>query len=138
MAVFSKAVPVRFEDCDPAGIGFYPRTLMMVNRLIEDFFAEALDYPWCRLHGQERRAVPTVRLEVDFTAPLRQGDTLELELRVLKVGTSAFTVAVAGAVGGVPAFAVTQVLAYTTAGPEVSAVPMPDALKAALERYRPD
>ena len=138
MAVFGKAVPVRFEDCDPAGIAFYPRTLMMVNRLIEDFFAEALDHPWPRLHRQEQRAVPTVRLEADFTAPLRQGDTLDLELSVLAIGTSAFTVTVTGAVGGVRAFAVTQVLACTTAGPEVVATPMPDALRRALERYRAD
>jgi len=132
---FRKTVPVRFEDCDPAGIGFYPRMLMMVNRLIEDFFAEALDCPWPRLHGAEKRAVPTVRLEVDFKGPLRQGDALDLELRVLKVGNSAFTVAVDGSVGGVSKFAVTQVLAYTTAGPEVAAKPMPDVLKAGLRRY---
>jgi len=132
---FHKTVPVRFEDCDPAGIGFYPRLLMMVNRLVEDFFAEALDCPWPRLHGQERRAVPTVRLEVDFTGPLRQGDALDLELRVLKVGTSAFTVAVDGAVGGVAKFAVVQVLAYTTAGPEVAAIAMPETLKTGLRRF---
>lgn len=138
MAAFAKTVPVRFEDCDPAGIGFYPRLLMMVNRLLEDFFAEVLDCPWPRLHGVEKRAVPTVRLEVDFKAPLRQGDALDLELRVLKVGNSAFTVSVTGRVGGTEAFAVTQVLAYTTAGPEVAAMPMPEALKAGLQRYAAD
>lgn len=135
--MFGKTVPVRFEDCDPAGIGFYPRMLMMVNRLIEDFFAEALDCPWPRLHGEEKRAVPTVRLEVDFKGPLRQGDALDLELRVLKVGNSAFTVAVDGSVGGVSKFAVTQVLAYATAGPEVAAKPMPDVLRTGLRRYGP-
>lgn len=138
MPAFRKTVPVRFEDCDPAGIGFYPRVLMMVNRLIEDFFAQALDHPWPRLHGQEKRAVPTVRLEVDFKAPLRQGDALDLELRVLKVGDRAFTVGVSGSVGAAEMFAVTQVLAYTTAGPEVAARPMPDGLKAALGRYLAD
>lgn len=135
MARFAKTVPVRFEDCDPAGIGFYPRILMMVNRLIEDFFAEALDCPWPRLHGHEKRAVPTVRLEVDFKAPLRQGDALELELAVIRVGERAFTVAVTGSVGGSEKFAVTQVLAYTTAGPEVAAQPMPDGLKAGLADF---
>lgn len=135
MAVFAKTVPVRFEDCDPAGIGFYPRILMMVNRLIEDFFAEALDHPWPRLHGVDRRAVPTVRLEVDFTGPLRQGDALDLSLRVLKIGNRAFTVSVKGSVGGAGKFAVTQVLAYTTAGPEVAAEPMPETLRAGLARF---
>ena len=135
MAVFAKTVQVRFEDCDPAGIGFYPRILMMVNRLIEDFFAEALDHPWHRLHGVEGRAVPTVRLEVDFTGPLRQGDALDLSLRVLKLGGSAFTVAVSGSVGGSAKFVVTQVLVYTTYGPEVAAKPMPEALRAGLARF---
>lgn len=135
MATFRKTVPVRFEDCDPAGIGFYPRILMMVNRLVEDFFAEALEHPWPRLHGVDKRAVPTVRLVVDFTGPVRQGDALDLELRVLKVGNSAFTLAVTGAVGAAEKFAVTQVLAYASAEPEVAAKPMPEPLKAALGRY---
>ncbi len=133
--VFRKTVPVRFEDCDPAGIGFYPRMLMMVNRLIEDFFAEALDCPWPRLHGVERRAVPTVRLEVDFRGPLRQGDSLDLELAVKKVGVRAFKVAVSGSVGGAEKFAVTQVLAHTSAGPEIVAEPMPEALKTRLRGF---
>lgn len=134
--VFRKTVPVRFEDCDPAGIGFYPRMLMMVNRLVEDFFAEALDYPWPRMHGQDRRGVPTVRLEVDFKGALFQGDALDLALRVLEVGNSAFTVAVTGAVGGVEKFAVTQTLVYASAGPQVAAVPLPEPLKAALGTFR--
>lgn len=135
MAVFAKTVPVRFEDCDPAGIGFYPRILMMVNRLVEDFFAEALDLPWPRLHGVEKRAVPTVRLEVDFTGPLRQGDELDLALTVLRVGDKSFMIEVAGAVGGEGRFKVVQVLAYTSAGPTVAAQAMPETLKAALRRY---
>lgn len=133
--VFRKSVPVRFEDCDPAGIGFYPRILMMVNRLVEDFFAEALDHPWPHMHGQDRRGVPTVRLEVDFKGALFQGDRLDLGLRVLTVGNSAFTVAVAGAVGGLEKFTVTQTLVYASAGPEVAAVAMPESLKAALGKF---
>lgn len=133
--VFRKTVPVRFEDCDPAGIGFYPRMMMMVNRFIEDFFAEALDYPWSHMHRVEKRGVPTVRLEVDFKGPLFQGDALDLELRVAKVGNKAFTVAVAGSVGGAEKFAVVQVLAYATTGPEVAALPLPETLQAGLRRF---
>ena len=133
--VFRKTVPVRFEDCDPAGIGFYPRMLMMVNRLVEDFFAEALDCPWPAMHGQQKRGVPTVRLEVDFKGPLFQGDALNLELRVLKVGTKAFTVAVAGSVAGSEKFAVVQVLAYASTGPEVRGLPLPEALRDGLRHY---
>ena len=46
MARFIRTGKVRFEDCDSAGILFYPNYFLMLNRLIEDWFADALGVPW--------------------------------------------------------------------------------------------
>ena len=39
---FKTEVPVRFADCDPAGIVFYPRFLEIFNNLVEDWCSAGL------------------------------------------------------------------------------------------------
>jgi 4-hydroxybenzoyl-CoA thioesterase len=73
---------VRFADCDPAGIVFFPQYLVMLNTLHEQWFDEALLIPYAQLIGQRRTGLPTVRLEVDFTAVSRHGDRLRQTLAV--------------------------------------------------------
>ena len=79
---------VRFADCDPAGIVFFPHYLVMLNTLHEQWFDDALGVPYSVLIGTRRTGMPTVRLEVDFTAVSRHGDVLRQELAISKLGGS--------------------------------------------------
>ena len=79
---------VRFADCDPAGIVFFPQYLVMLNTLHEQWFDDALHVPYSALIGTRRTGMPTVRLEVDFTAVSRHGDMLRQELAISKLGGS--------------------------------------------------
>ena len=79
---------VRFADCDLAGIVFYPQYLVMLNTLVEQWFDEGLRIPFAQYIGTRRTGLPTVRLEVDFTAISRHGDTLTQELGIEKLGRS--------------------------------------------------
>jgi 4-hydroxybenzoyl-CoA thioesterase len=85
---------VRFADCDPAGIVFFPQYLVMLNTLAEEWFDQGLRIPYAGLIGARRTGLPTVRLEVDFTAISRHGDTLRQRLSVAKLGRSSMTLAV--------------------------------------------
>ena len=85
---FSAQRRVRFSDCDPAGIVFFPQYLVMLNGLVEQWFDEGLGVPYASLLGPRRTGLPTVRLEVDFTAISRHGDTLTQELGIEKLGRS--------------------------------------------------
>ena len=87
-AAFQKTILVRFRDCDPAGIVFYPRYLEMFNNLIEDWFSGGLGLPFSELITNRGRGIPTVHLEVDFAAPARMGDLLTGFLWVRRVGQS--------------------------------------------------
>jgi 4-hydroxybenzoyl-CoA thioesterase len=91
MSVFSTARTVRFSDCDPAGIVFFPQYLVMLNGVVEAWFDEALGIAYAGLVGQRRLGLPTVRLEVDFTAISRHGDALRWELALAHLGRSSFT-----------------------------------------------
>jgi 4-hydroxybenzoyl-CoA thioesterase len=76
---------VRFADCDPARIAFYPRYFEMLNGIVEDWF-EAMGWGFGEMHLQREIGIPTRRLEADFLKPSFLGDLLDLELSVVKVG----------------------------------------------------
>lgn len=82
--MFTKTETVRFKHVDFAGIVFYPRFLEMLNDLVEDWFAEALDRPFSKIH--ETNGIPTVDLKVQFKKPARIGDELSKSLWVKNVG----------------------------------------------------
>lgn len=89
MKEFIKQEEIRFRHVDYAGIVFYPRFLEMLNDLVEDWFGEALDRPFSKIH--ETNGIPTVDLKVQFKNPARIGDFLTKKLWVIKVGSSAVT-----------------------------------------------
>jgi len=81
---FSKQEKIRFKHVDYAGIVFYPRFLEMLNDLVEDWFEEALERPFSKIH--ETNGIPTVDLKVQFKKPARIGELLTKKLWVLKLG----------------------------------------------------
>ncbi|MCT9114678.1 acyl-CoA thioesterase [Cupriavidus gilardii] len=91
---FRNTVRVRFKDCDAAGIVFFPRYFEMLNDLVEDWFREALDWPFERMHGADRAGVPTADLQCRFVAPSRMGEVLTRELAVTRLGSSSCTLRV--------------------------------------------
>ena len=91
---FSKKEKIRFKHVDYAGIVFYPRFLEMLNDLVEDWFEEALDRPFSKMHdtrqsrtGQSQtNGIPTVDLKVQFKKAARLGETLTKKLWVINLG----------------------------------------------------
>ena len=88
---FSTRRTVRFADCDPAGIVFFPQYMVMLNTLVEEWFDDGLRIPYAGLIGTRRTGLPTVRLEVDFTAISRHGDLLTQRVELEKLGRSSLT-----------------------------------------------
>lgn len=83
---FIKTEKIRFKHVDYAGIVFYPRFLEMLNDLVEDWFEEALDRPFSRIH--ETNGIPTVDLKVQFKKAARLGEVLTKSLWVNHLGGS--------------------------------------------------
>jgi 4-hydroxybenzoyl-CoA thioesterase len=89
MMKFTKAEKIRFKHVDYAGIVFYPRFLEMLNDLVEDWFEEALDRPFSKIH--ESNGIPTVDLKVQFKKAARIGETLDKHLWVKNLGSASVT-----------------------------------------------
>jgi 4-hydroxybenzoyl-CoA thioesterase len=85
---FRTRAQVRFGDVDHAGIVYYPRFFIYFHEAFEDFF-NAADEPLLRyahLIDVRRIGFPTVHIETDYKAPLRYGDSLDIQLSVPKIG----------------------------------------------------
>jgi 4-hydroxybenzoyl-CoA thioesterase len=85
--VFQIQKPLRFGDCDPSGIAYFPSYLNILVGVLEDFFA-SLGFPWRRMNETLRMSVPTVRLDLTFRSPGFQGDVLDFALSVRAIGRS--------------------------------------------------
>jgi 4-hydroxybenzoyl-CoA thioesterase len=92
---FKTEVLVRFADCDPAGIVFYPRFLEMFNNLVEDWCSAGLKFSFNDIVIKNGWGLPTVHLEADFLAPCRLGEVLTAKLYVRKIGTSSINADIA-------------------------------------------
>jgi len=92
--VFATQVCVRFGDCDPAGIVFYPRYFEMVNNLVEDWCAQGLGMSFREMHLERGLGLPTVQIDTSFVTPSELGEVLQAELRVLKLGGASVALAV--------------------------------------------
>ncbi|MCC8367636.1 acyl-CoA thioesterase [Xenorhabdus sp. PB61.4] len=77
---------IRFSECDPAGIVFYPQYFVMFNNLLEDWFDELTPEGYAAYIAKHRFGLPTVHLEAEFKAISRMGDKVWLELNVEEIG----------------------------------------------------
>jgi 4-hydroxybenzoyl-CoA thioesterase len=85
--MFHATRPLRFGDCDPSGIAYYPSYLRILDGVIEDFF---LSFGGRReeMSRDRRMGTPTVTLDLTFGKPGFYGDELNFEVRVLAIGRS--------------------------------------------------
>jgi 4-hydroxybenzoyl-CoA thioesterase len=87
MSAYSTHRRVRFSDCDPAGIVFYPQYFVMFNGLVEDWISDGLGIGYHDLVVGRRVGLPTVRLDAEFKAVSRLGDAVSLSLDVARLGS---------------------------------------------------
>ena len=55
--MFTTSKPLRFGDCDPSGIAYFPSYLDILVGVLEDFFT-SLGLPWRAMNEVRRMSVP--------------------------------------------------------------------------------
>jgi 4-hydroxybenzoyl-CoA thioesterase len=131
---FTTQRTVRFSDCDPAGIVFFPQYLVMLNGFVEEWFDVGLRIAYAGLIGQRRTGLPTVRLEVDFTAISHHGDLLTVSAGLEKLGRSSLIVLTEVYAGTELRMRARQVLVCTSLDTH-KAQALPDDVRSALAPY---
>ncbi len=127
--------PVRFADVDAARIVFFARYLDYCHDAIEALFNE-LPGGYAHLTMVRDVGVPSVRVEVDYRAPLRYGDVALIDVTVERVGEKSVTLRheLTRKADGVPVATVRQVV-VTARLSALGGIPVPDDVRALLARY---
>jgi len=133
---FRRAHRIRFSECDPAGIVFYPQYFVMFNDLLEAWVDQLLpDGGFAGYILGRRQGMPSVRIEADFKAISRMGDDVTLTLDVAHLGSRSLVLELAcrGSDGQLRMQA-RQTL-VTTSLVTHEAIPIPPELRHALEAH---
>ena len=88
MFVFERAV--RFEEVDAAGIVFFARFFEYCHGAMERFF-DGVPGGYVDLITKRRVGFPAVHIDAKWTAPLRYGDAMRIEVVIPRIGTTSCT-----------------------------------------------
>lgn len=131
--MFTKRYPLRFGDCDPSGIAYYPSYLRILDGAIEDFFA-SMGAPRDHMTGVMRMGTPTLTLNLFFARPGYQGDELTIDIRVTGLGRTSLDLAHTVSARGETLFTAVHRLVATSLDTHKSCA-WPDELRAALTHH---
>lgn len=89
---FTFTTPVRFSEIDHAGIVYYPRYFHMFHLAFEELWRARIGpKAYSELLDRDRIGFPAVSAACEFRAPLRFGDTAEIELSIARLGGKSIT-----------------------------------------------
>jgi 4-hydroxybenzoyl-CoA thioesterase len=127
---------VRFEEVDAAGIVFFGRFLEYCHDAMERFF-DAVPGGYVGLITKRRIGFPAVHVDASWSAPLRYGDAMRIEVTVSKIGTTSctFHYRFLRATDGTEVATIDHVTVCTTLD-TLAKIPLPDDCRALLESHR--
>ena len=131
--MFSVIRPLRFGDCDPSGIAYYPSYLRIMDSAVEDFFA-SFGVNRNEMINDRRMGTPTVTLDLAFVRPGFHGDDLTFEIRVVALGRSSLDLAHSVSAHGDILWTARQRLVATSLETHKSCA-WPDDIRAALANH---
>lgn len=89
---FVYRMPVRFADVDHAGIVYYPVFFHYFHMTFEEFFRERIGArSYVQLLDEQHVGFPSVASECRYFAPLRFGDTVDIEMVAVRLGNKSVT-----------------------------------------------
>jgi 4-hydroxybenzoyl-CoA thioesterase len=107
---------------------------VLFHELIEDWFNDGLRVNYADFIAVRKLGVPTVRMEVDFVAPSKIGDTLQMRLAVKRIGTRSIVLSLAAFAGDVLRVRVQQTIVLFSLERRQS-VAIPDELRRRLSLF---
>jgi 4-hydroxybenzoyl-CoA thioesterase len=132
---FSVEYLIRFQHCDPAGIVFYPRYYEMLNQVVEDWFADGLQWSFADMARQRSEGVPLVHARCDFLHSSQIGERVMFTLELTRIGTRSFEITITGTCAGTTRLRAELVLVYVHTTDRMQSIPLPEELRARMQPY---
>ena len=134
MSRFETTRILRFGDCDPAGIAYFPSYFNFLNGVTEEWWG-TLGFPWRDMFQNRKVALPTAQLDTRFLAPGFMGDELTFALEISALGSRSMTLDYDVSRDGTLLWKATQVVVATSLETHKS-IAWPDDMLAALRSFR--
>lgn len=127
---------ILFGDCDPGGVVYTPRIAHFVVEAGLAFLSHALGAPAERRLFSFGILPPARALSIEFLHPMTWDEAIDIDVTVERLGEHSFTLAIA-AVNAEGRTTFRGTIAQVAISPQTRRpVPLPDELRAALERVR--
>ncbi len=133
MAPFRHSLRVRYHECDPQGIVFNANYLAYFDIAITELWRDALG-GWEQAMSESDLDLVVAEARVRYLKPLRFDEQVELLTRVAELGQTSMVTAMAVERDG-ELVADGELRHVFVAGEKRGKVEIPDAVRAALERY---
>ena len=133
--LFTVDYPIRFQHADFVGIVFYPQYFLMLNQVVEDWFAEGLGCDYTELHVTRRQCIPLLHCDCDFLNASRIGDVVTFELAVTHIGTSSFRLRFRARCGDEERLRVNYALVFAEQGTPIKSIPIPEDIRPRMEKF---
>ena len=136
---FTVPKKIRFHHCDPAGIVFYPQFFYLLHEVQEDFLAH-VGHPEHELIAGGM-GVPIVNLKTEFVGMCRFGDEVSISLHLTRLGNASIQMNYEiHSKPSLPDKGKTlklraEAVVVCSEIPHGKAIPIPDALREALQPY---
>lgn len=88
MFIYRRTIHLR--QTDATGVLYFPEQLSIALEALEEYFLSK-GFTLQEMIETDHFFLPVVHAEADFKAPLRVGDSIEIDLSVSRIGTSSFT-----------------------------------------------
>jgi len=136
MGTFAYPFRVKFDNVDYARVLYFPRQIDFYVEALEEFCIRELGLSFRKMLDDDRIAMPTVHLDVDYRAPLQFEEEAEVHVSVRAIGQKSVTFGfeVYRLPDRLLTSRATQIVAtvdYNT----WQSIPVPEAYRKALERY---
>ena len=83
---------MRFGECDPAGVVYYPVFFNWFHEAMEAWFEDGLGEPYASVI--EKIGFPAKHINADFFKPCKMGEKLIVSIQVLHLGRSSLRLAI--------------------------------------------
>ena len=77
---------VRFGECDPAGVAYYPEFFNWFHQAMEACFEDYLGVSYAEMI--ETIGFPAIQTSAEFRMPLPVGSSIDIEVRIERLGRS--------------------------------------------------
>ena len=125
---------LRFGDCDPSGVAYFPSYLNILCGVTEEFW-HRIGHSWNTQLAGRGIGTPTVHLACDFVAPSTYGDELSFSVSIARLGRSSLELRHDITCGEERRWSAKQILALVHFGSRRKPLPWPDDIRTALQHF---